>query len=125
MQKRHKDRKQYFEEQGITTKKYVIPYIEQVKKVKKGTRVLEIGCGEGGNLSPFIELKCEVVGIDLNKKQIKNAKLFIAEKYGNPNIQLINRNIYNISHEEIGTFDVIFLRDVIDHIPNHIEFMRH
>lgn len=125
MQERHKNRKTYFEEQGVTTKNYVIPYIEQVKNIKNGTRVLEIGCGEGGNLSPFIELKCEIVGIDLNKKKIDNARLFIAEKYSNPNIQLKAINIYDVTYEEIGSFDIIFLRDVIEHIPKQGRFMKH
>lgn len=125
MQERHDDRKSYFDEQGITTKKYVIPYIEHVRKIEKGTRVLEIGCGEGGNLSPFIDLECEVVGIDLSGKQIENAKRFIAEAYGNPNVQLLNRDIYDVSQEEVGQFDVIFLRDVIEHIPDQNTFMNH
>ncbi len=125
MQKRHRNRKVYFEEQGITTKKYVIPYIEKHKKVTSQTRVLEIGCGEGGNLSPFIELDCEVVGIDLNTKQLENAKLFIKEKYGDPNVLLLNKNVYDVSSEDIGKFDVIFLRDVIEHIPQQEKFMEH
>ncbi len=125
MQERHSNRKMYFAEQGITTKKYVIPYIEQVQKITKGTRVLEIGCGEGGNLSPFIDLECEIVGIDLSSQKLDNARLFIAEQYSNPNIELLNRNIYDVDDKDIGTFDVIFLRDVIEHIPNQNRFMEH
>lgn len=125
MQERHLDRKAYFNEQTITTKKYVIPYIEEARKIKKGDRVLEIGCGEGGNLPPFLDLECEVVGIDLNAFQIENAKLFIAESYANPNIHLLSSNIYDITYEDIGKFDVIFLRDVIEHIPDQNKFMGH
>ncbi len=125
MQERHRNRAAYFKEQGITTKKYVIPYIEKVKKIKQGTRVLEIGCGEGGNLSPFIDLGCEIIGIDLNSKQIENAKLFLNENYDTSNTQLLNANIYDINYEEIGKFDIIFLRDVIEHIPDQDKFMKH
>jgi len=125
MQKRHKDRKAYFNEQGITTKKYVIPYIEQVLPIKKGTRVLEIGCGEGGNLPPFIELECEVIGVDLNTGQLENAKLFIKGKYNADKARLLNQNIYDVQTKDIGKFDVIMLRDVIEHIPNQEKFMLH
>jgi SAM-dependent methyltransferase len=125
MQERHQDRKAYFKEQGITTRKYVIPYLERVQQVRKGTRVLEIGCGEGGNLTPFIDLDCEVIGIDLNTRQIENAKQFIQEEYPNKNVKLLNENIYDVQHEDIGTFDIIMLRDVIEHIPNQKKFMSH
>lgn len=125
MQERHRNRKKYFEEQGVSTKKFVIPYIERSKKIQKGTRVLEVGCGEGGNLTPFLDLECEVVGIELIDYQLKKAKEFIYEKFENPNVQLLNLNIYDASVDDIGRFDVIFLRDVIEHIHDQNKFMKH
>ena len=50
MHDRHTDREKYFGEQAQTTRKHVIPFIETVKKVDEKLSVLEIGCGEGGNL---------------------------------------------------------------------------
>ncbi len=125
MQKRHLNRKQYFLEQGITTKKYVIPYIEEVQQITKDSRILEIGCGEGGNLTPFVELGCDVVGVDLNKKQIENAQQFINDAVPHSTIKLLNQNIYEISSKDIGRFDIIMLRDVIEHIPNQSKFLSH
>jgi SAM-dependent methyltransferase len=124
MQERHIDRKQYFFEQGITTKKYVIPYIEQAMKVGEGLRVLEVGCGEGGNMVPFIELGCHVVGVDLNEIQIGKAVEYMAEVYPDKNIQFVARDIYETPIEELGgAFDLIILRDVIEHIYNQERFM--
>ena len=74
MQKRHLDRKLYFEEQSITTRDYVIPYISQHLQLKRGMRVLEIGCGEGGNMPPFLEIGCTVVGIDILESKIEKAR---------------------------------------------------
>lgn len=125
MQERHKNRKQYFLEQGITTKKYVIPYIEEVKAVNENTRVLEIGCGEGGNLPPFIEIGCEVIGVDLNKPQLENAKKFTAEAYPDAKATFLHQNIYETTTDQIGSFDIIMLRDVIEHIPDQEKFMGH
>ena len=55
MQKRHTDRESYFDEQSQTSKNYYIPYIKEVIG-HIPDKVLEVGCGEGGNLLPFAEL---------------------------------------------------------------------
>ena len=54
----HTDKKRYFEIQEENAEEYVIPFIEQKFALQKGSRVLEIGCGEGGVLSAFIKRAC-------------------------------------------------------------------
>ena len=76
MHERQTNRAKYFQEQVYTTEKYVIPYIQQVKPVDASTKVLEIGCGEGGNLKPFLDMGCVVTGIDLSEYKIGNAHTF-------------------------------------------------
>ena len=46
----HTDKKRYFQIQLENAEEYVIPFIEKTFVIKKGARVLEIGCGEGGVL---------------------------------------------------------------------------
>lgn len=123
MQERHKNRKQYFDEQSYTTSKYVIPFIEQSKPIDKDSRVLEIGCGEGGNMIPFLELGCEVIGIDLNEPQIVRAREYIGEAYPDGKYQLLANDIYNMTADDIGKFDLIIMRDVIEHIFDQEKFM--
>jgi len=123
MQERHKNRKIYFEEQGKTTAQYVIPYMEKVMDINDQVRVLEIGCGEGGNLMPFIERGCEVVGIDLNELQIDRARTYIKETVPHAKAILIYDDMYNIDPKELGSFDLIFMRDVIEHIHDQEKFM--
>ena len=122
MQERHKNRKLYFDEQAYTTQKYVIPYIERSLQITPETTILEIGCGEGGNLKPFMDLGCRCVGIDLNEGQIANAKEYFSEHSNKDNLELIYADIYDI-HREDFKFDVIMLRDVIEHIHNQERFM--
>ena len=125
MHERYTNRKIYFEEQGITTKKYVIPYINKVKPVTNKLRILEIGCGEGGNLAPFIEIGCEVIGVDINTRQIEKAKIYIQEKYRDAKAKFIGEDIYTLGEKDIGRFDLVMLRDVIEHIPNQDKFLNH
>ena len=120
MQERHRNRLLYFNEQATTTEHYVIPYIEQVFPLREGLRVLEIGCGEGGNLKPFLDRGYRCTGIDINKGQIENAKVFMADHPHLDQLTLITDDIYNI---EPQPFDLIILRDVIEHIHNQERFM--
>ena len=53
MQKRHVDRFQYFRELAHTSEQYFIPYIKEHLDVENPISILEIGCGDGGNLLPF------------------------------------------------------------------------
>lgn len=123
MQKRHLDRNQYFREQAATTKKYVIPYAEKMNFGSE-TRVLEIGCGQGGNLEPFLELGCEVVGIDMREHSIKvGQKLFESDENASK-IELICADIYDLTEEDLGEFDFIFMKDVIEHIHDQERFMQ-
>ncbi|MEP7196785.1 MAG: class I SAM-dependent methyltransferase [Saprospiraceae bacterium] len=123
MQERHQDRNQYFKEQGITTEKYVIPYIESVKEFDKNAFILEVGCGEGGNLAPFLNRGCKVYGIELLQNQFLQANLFYKDHPYKENLKLINANIYDIVAEDIPTFDIIFMKDVIEHIPDQLSFL--
>lgn len=119
MQERHKNRELYFKEQAITTKKYVIPFIERSISIDSNTSVLEIGCGEGGNLIPFTEIGCRTVGVDLNKNKINNANKFYSTKENSPKFVLTD--IYEWKTDE--KFDIVMLRDVLEHIHNQKYFL--
>ena len=125
MQERHQNKRRYFKEQGLTTKKHVIPYIEKSKSITKETKVLEIGCGEAGNLQPFIEMGCDVTGVDISSSRIKNARIFTKETHPDAEVTFIASDIYKVGAEDIGQFDIIILRDVIEHIPNQDKFLGH
>ena len=128
MQYRHLDRQQYFNEQAASTGKFVLPYIkEEVPSLlKTKSRVLEIGCGEGGNLVSFLELGCECYGVELNEGNYQNALKFYENNTFKSHLHLFNNDIYKVAPQELGgTFDVIFLRDVLEHISNQEDFMKH
>lgn len=123
MQERHINRELYFKEQAETTKKYVIPFAEEFIKFGKNTKVLEIGCGEGGNLLPFVDMGCQTVGVDLNKNKINNANKFFSTHPNVSNTQFLLLDIYDA--KDLGQFDYIFLRDVLEHIHNQERFMEY
>ena len=119
MQERHINRKRYFEEQSQTSKNYYIPYIQRVVGYIP-TKVLEVGCGEGGNLLPFAELGCEIVGVDIDASRIKQAWTFSTEKKQKGTF--IASDIFELKELE-NNFSLILIHDVIEHIENKAQFL--
>lgn len=127
MQQRHKDRSLYFKELADTSRKFYIDYVERWKPVGANTRVLEIGCGEGGNLLPFAERGCQVTGININERQIENASLFFGENGREGKFIASDFLMVPEPKSEEDRFDVVLIHDVIEHIeiPYKIQFVQH
>lgn len=119
MQQRHTNRKCYFEEQAYTCQKYYIPYIQKVMKRIPGN-ILEVGCGEGGNLLPFAELNCNVTGVDIASSRIEQANFFFKEKGRNG--KFIVSDIFKLK-ELTYNFNLIICHDVIEHIHDKVLFL--
>jgi len=77
MQERHSNRERYFKEQHLVTEKYIIPYINQVFQIGPTMTVAEIGCGEAGNLKPFLDLGCKFLELILLHTKLKMQSIFI------------------------------------------------
>lgn len=122
MHERHTDRERYFREQAHTTAKHVIPFIDSIVHVGSALSVLEIGCGEGGNLLPFLEAGCiRITGIDLSENKIGNARRFYSAISGGQKVDFIAADIYD--SESAGTFDLVMMRDVLEHIHDQEKFI--
>lgn len=120
MQRRQTDRRLYFDELAATSEKYFMPYISAFAQPRKGMEILEIGCGEGGNLLPFAKAGCSVTGVDLAEKKIADAIRFFKEKKADG--RFIASDIFKITEFE-NTFDLIICHDVIEHISDKETFM--
>lgn len=112
----HADRHRYFEMQRLNAEKYVIPFIEQTFAIQPGMRVLEIGAGEGGVLKAFINKGCVGVAVELDADRVVNGSQWLKEDIENEKISFITEDIYKVHEEELGKFDIILLKDVIEHI---------
>lgn len=117
-------REYYFLQQHYTTETYILPYLAKFKSLDSTSRVLEVACGEAGNLKAFVNLGCEVVGVDFNDEKIAKGEYFLKKHTTKAdNFKLISSDIYHVGVEDIGQFDIIILRDAIEHIPNQEKFM--
>lgn len=121
----HADRKRYFDIQIVNAEKYVLPFIEESTPIKAGFRVLEIGCGEGGVLKAFVNKGCIGVGVEFDKTRLDNAAIWLKEDIEAGKLYFIDKDIYNVDpgKELGGLFDIIVLKDVIEHIHDQLKLI--
>jgi SAM-dependent methyltransferase len=121
----HSNKELYFQMQRENAAEYVIPFVEQVFPLQPGMRVLEIGCAEGGVLLAFLERGCKGVGVELSDSRAKQASEFLKVQIAAGDCRIISKNIYDPSFETEfrGQFDLIVLKDVIEHIPDQQKLM--
>lgn len=121
----HKDKETYFKIQYQNSKNSIFPFLEEQVTLDSGTNVLEIGSAEGGNLKPFAEAGCKCTGIELSPSRTELAKKFLKDELNKDLVIFINEDIYEIDPKNISKegFDLIFLKDVLEHIPNQEKLM--
>lgn len=116
----HENRQRYFEHQCRVTADYVIPFIEGSGSLLLGARVLEIGCGEAGVLKAFLERGAHAVGVDRNATRLNRGKQLLADAIAEGRLTLLHRDALTLGNDEqfIDAFDLIILKDVIEHIDD-------
>ena len=67
-------------------------------KVRKGMKVLDVGCGTGNFSIKLAKMGCEVIGIDISEEMLKVAK-DKAKKEG-LNIKFYNMDVYDMKFED-------------------------
>ncbi|TDK24458.1 methyltransferase domain-containing protein [Luteimonas aestuarii] len=85
-------------------------------------RVLELGCGAGGNLVP-VALRhpaCKAVGVDISRIQIDEGKGVI-DRLGIGNISLVEADLLELDAESLGEFDYIIAHGVYSWVPRQVQ----
>jgi SAM-dependent methyltransferase len=120
----HSDRDEMFRQQAQNSEKHIIPFIESVIDIND-QHVLEIGCGEGGVLRPFLQRGCTCVGIDVNASKIQYAQQSLGSDIPRSRAHFLVRDVYDpgMLTEFRGRFDLILLLNTIEHIPEPDKLM--
>lgn len=123
MQKRHTDRQRYFHELENTSREFYLHYLSSHQRLAAGMNVLEVGCGDGGNLVPFAQMGCRVTGMDIAQCRINDAQAYFSGI--SPDATFICCDFFKCQppRQEADKYDVILLHDVIEHIPDKARFM--
>ena len=82
-------------------------------------KVLEVGSGDGGQLVPFKDIGCKVLGYEPSSTLVK-----VAAAKGIPSVQgLFDENAAQTLPEEFRNVNIIILSYTFDHIPDPIGFL--
>ncbi len=109
-----------FQQQLDNARQYVVPFVQLVKSDFKNLKVLEIGAGEGGVLCAFAEQGAACTGLELQYWRVDRGKEYAKDFISQYKLNLRVGNFFDeqIQKEFAGKFDIIILKDVIEHLPN-------
>lgn len=100
----------YWTYQYCLARDYYIPMLEEWGFSFVGKRILDVGCGDGGFVSAVADAGAECVGVEIAPFNVWSE---------HPQVKFIVADITKSETlETLGnTFDMVVLRDVIEHIP--------
>jgi SAM-dependent methyltransferase len=121
----HSNHQLRFDQQVDNSENYVLPFIASTLTIRPNLRVLEIGCGEGGVLKPFVQRGCECLGVDLDQVRIDLAQEFLKDEIASGKLKVIYKNVFDDDFKQAyaNYFELIILKDVIEHIHNQEAFI--
>ncbi len=96
-------------------RKYIIRSLLYKIKLKTNSKILDVGCGTGGNMEVLMEFG-NVIGIDNSTEAIKFCK-----KRGLRNIKLKDINDANFPGK---SFDLITALDILEHIDDDLAALK-
>lgn len=105
---------------GLHTKHRHIHYHDFfVERIQSGQRVLDIGCGIGAVAYDVAEKAgAHVIGIDLSTDNITMAR----QRYSHPRVEFrVGDALHRLPD---GSFDVVILSNVLEHLPERSAFLR-
>jgi 2-polyprenyl-3-methyl-5-hydroxy-6-metoxy-1,4-benzoquinol methylase len=113
--------KYYWGYQYRLGKEILIPYFQKLGYFEEGYSVAEIGSAEGGVIAAFVGMGASgALGTDIQQWRLDKAIEF-SSKLG-MSIPFVHHDIVNEQprDEWLNSFDIILLRDVIEHLDNPI-----
>jgi SAM-dependent methyltransferase len=103
----------HFFEQEKHAISYLIPFFKRALPDIKNLMVLEVGCAEAGLIKQLHTLDIKVVGLEIEESRVQIAHRYV------PRAMVFSGDISDpkIAQKLDATYDLIVMRDVIEHIP--------
>ena len=111
----------HFFEQREHAQTYLIPFLERHCPNFRTYKILDVGCAEAGFLDALHAARHPGMGLEMEPERIAISKSF------NPELDILQGDITDpgIVSRIRGKFDLIVIRDVIEHIPDKGSVFEH
>jgi SAM-dependent methyltransferase len=91
-------------------------YLQRKPDLKCGSRVLDVGCGFGNNMLPFLEAECVVSGVEISQDIAEMTTELLREK-GYKNFDIKNGSNRSLPYPD-KTFDLVVSNNVVHYEPS-------
>jgi 2-polyprenyl-6-hydroxyphenyl methylase/3-demethylubiquinone-9 3-methyltransferase len=92
--------------------RFVPPLLNFCQPITPGTRVLDVGCGNGALCAEFIRRDCEVVGVDLSTQGIGIARA----SHPKGRFELLKADSEVLENLKVEPFDLVVSTEVVEHL---------
>jgi SAM-dependent methyltransferase len=90
----------------------------------QGSRVLDVGCLEGGYTVAFARLGArEAVGLEIRETNLRRCR-FLEDHLRLPNVRFVRDDAREIAAERLGSFDVVFASGILYHLEDPFDFLQ-
>lgn len=95
-------------------------YVARMARMKRGSRILDMGCGIGRHCTEFAKMGMDVVGLDFTEAYIRQANRELRGKNFKDRVKYVCGDMRELSdHFEDGSFDsVVSLGNTFGYFPN-------
>jgi 2-polyprenyl-3-methyl-5-hydroxy-6-metoxy-1,4-benzoquinol methylase len=106
-------------QQSVSLEKiFAANFEEFTETVKKGGKILDVGCGHGYPLKEWAKRykNAEITGLDIDDNAIENAKEMVKKYHLENRIQIVKSELHNFAEQHPQEFDIIILHNVLHEI---------
>ncbi|KAF4835809.1 Sterol 24-C-methyltransferase [Colletotrichum tropicale] len=101
--------------QGIARHEH---YLAHMINIKKGMKVLDVGCGVGGPAREIAKFTgAYITGLNINEYQVERATRYAKKERMDKNVQFVQADFMNIPFED-NTFDAVYAIEATVHAPS-------
>jgi len=109
----------YWEYQYRVAREHMAPLLERWGVTLAGCSLLDVGCGSGGGTCAMADLGVRCTGYDVNSRLIDEANALKGER----TVVFSAADLYRDEPPEAGTYDLVVLHDVFEHLDRKDEMM--
>lgn len=110
--------------QVMLATRFLIPTLARWGVAVAGKRMLEVGCGDGGCAATFARAGCAVTALDIDERLVTIAREINQREGVDARLHVGDIEHADCPGLDEGPFDVVLLRDVVEHLENLVGALR-